>query len=136
MNRLLIFLFGVFFLASVAQAQNIAEGKISWKVVSWFDGQTGELHLEEGVLITNDDSLVRWYDQVGDIRLELNIEATQGNWSQPESNGSLLWFVNDSLDSGTVTIERKGLSLVARIIISTEAAPAIYELILSDFTLP
>lgn len=119
-------------LSMVVSGQDISVSDLEWSVGSYFEVQTGAMNEEVSKLITHTSSSIEWVEWDGTIKYSFQISNLRGQWLDVNRKGSITYNIkNDELE-GILTIEGMNSNWIARIMLTTDEEPIIYELTLNS----
>jgi hypothetical protein len=106
MRKILLLLLPGILLTVVSYAQNIKTSTIKWTSSVTLTVNEGYRAEETTYLTSFGSSRLEWKDQEGSILKSFQIVEVIGDWSNPNTNGSLQYEIKEGTSNGTVTIRK------------------------------
>lgn len=130
MKKIFVFIF-IFFIVGAAFSQSITS-----RVITWSSSTSTELHSNVNIdhhctLITRSDNQIDFVIE-GNSALIFSVNSIDGNWSDPNVNGSLTYHISFQGRPGVVIIERTDFGISAVIDFTETASDALKQKIIID----
>lgn len=114
------------------KGQNVSTMDLQWNVASYFEVQTGAIMENESKLITHGSNKIEWLNWDGTTKYAFQVSNVRGHWENVNRVGSITYSIKSGEVEGILSVERSNSNWIARIMLTTDEEPIIYELTLSS----
>lgn len=125
---------GLLCFAQILFSQNIAEHNVRWNANEVIDGNSGKSIGESHQIESFRVDRVEWKDRRGNIIKTFSIREVNGEWTDIEMPGNILFEVDNEGRQGTIRISRHENNITIQIVLlRSDDNPEIFEFLIDSF---